>query len=38
MRDYEQGTIKIIFSTRIAETSLTINEVSLVIDIGQDRV
>ena len=33
MKDYED-TIKIIFSTRIAETSLTINDVSLVIDIG----
>jgi HrpA-like RNA helicase len=29
--------VKIIFATRVAETALTINDVSVVIDIGVDR-
>ena len=29
--------IKIIFSTRIAETSVTIDKVKVVIDTGEDR-
>ncbi|CAK69027.1 unnamed protein product (macronuclear) [Paramecium tetraurelia] len=33
----ETKKIKIIFSTRVAETALTINDVSVVIDIGVDR-
>ncbi|CAD8146502.1 unnamed protein product [Paramecium octaurelia] len=33
----ETRKIKIIFSTRVAETALTINDVSVVIDIGVDR-
>lgn len=33
----ESSIPKLIFATRIAETSITINDVDIVIDIGQDR-
>lgn len=32
-----EGYVKVIFSTRIAETALTINDITTVIDIGIDR-
>ena len=36
-KEHSHGKTKVIFATRIAETAVTINDISVVIDIGFDR-